>query len=726
MTDQGQENLDLIQGEIDKINFHNEINGFTVARLRRANGLPVVVTGNFPSLDAGEYVELSGKWITHKTYGLQFQATRKVPVQSRQGLKNYLSSRLVQGIGPKTAQKIVTFFGDQLVDVLDNEPDRLHEVPSIGRKKVKAIVDAWSRNKGNREAELFLFDLEIAPHLITKIIRAYGPEAKEAVATNPYRLSWEIRGIGFTIADKIATKLGVKADSDERIKAALLHALRNAEDRGHCYLTTEQLTNFLTELLKISEDALTLKLNACIGQLNLVHLLFSETRPGKTPIHQLPRLYHAERTIAERLQALSQTPVPNTAAVAETLKAFLKTVEFPLTDEQMSAVKTLVTSRVSVLTGGPGVGKTTTVNTLIRFLKRAGKKIVLCAPTGRAAQRLSEVADVEASTIHRLLEWSPQNGTFVRNLSNPLDANVVVVDESSMLDVEVAASLLSAIAPECQLIFIGDSDQLPSVGAGNFLGDLIASEFVPVSKLTKIFRQAKQSQIIENAHKINSNEMPVFLNSKESDCRFIEIEEPEKIADAVVRLATEILPRQRDFDPVQDIQILTPMNQGMLGTKNLNALLQRAVNPHAKNTDPKDNDIVTFYPLDKVIQTVNDYELGVFNGDIGTIQSAVKSKNKLSVSFGDRLVQIEGEATYSLKLAYAITIHKSQGSEFPVVIIPLSTQHYIMLQRNLIYTALTRAKKLAIFVGSKKALSLAIRNETSNARQTLLKDLLQD
>jgi exodeoxyribonuclease V alpha subunit len=719
--------IDTLEGTIEQVAFRNRLNGFIVARLK-AKDQTVTITGQLPNLTVGEYIELSGHWTRHQTYGRQFNVAHVVPLHHMKNLGDYLAKSLASGVGPKTAEKIVNHFKDELLNVLDHTPHRLVEVPTIGRKKALAIQEAWQVNRHLRDAELFLFNHGISGSLAQRILKTYGSAAIEELTTNPYQLAWNIKGVGFLTADKIAQSIGIKADSDERIKAGILHCLEQSAEVGHCYQTEDQMVNHLTALLAIDANRIQERLPTCANELvKIQQLICFEDFQTRCVIFALPHLFEAERKVVGKIRCLLKEPKPSCdATFLAKLDDFLSQGSFQLSDEQKEGVILCCTHRVSILTGGPGVGKTTTANAIIGFHQFLGRSIALCAPTGRAAQRLAEVSGQPALTIHRLLEWSPAKMDFVRNDENPINAQVIVVDESSMIDIELAAKLLDAVKPSTQILFIGDSDQLPSVGPGNFLRDLIESKLVPTKRLNKIFRQAESSHIIKSAHAINQGELPEFSNEKESNCKFVEIESPSDILGAIIRLTTEILPKQVGYDPVRDIQVLTPMNRGDLGTKNLNRHLQHALNPSKSALlDAQDDSNQTqFRQHDKVIQTANDYDLSVFNGDIGLVSQTEGGRGKTLVSYGDRMVSYDSTQIGKLRLAYAITIHKSQGSEFPVVIIPLATQHFIMLQRNLIYTALTRAKKLAVFIGSKKALKLALGNPSNLQRQTRVQLML--
>ncbi len=719
--------LNEVIGTVNKFIFRSEDTGFTVLSLDGTNGHHIV-TGVFPAIEVGEYVRFLGSFGVHKKYGRQFQASRKVAHNTLAGIRKYLSSRMIPGIGPKTAERIVDYFGLKTLDVLDFTPARLEEVPSIGKKKLRVIMESWSMQRAFRMIELFLVSNQLSPRLATKIIETYGDQTLDILTKNPYRLASDIRGIGFISADAFAKNLGIPANSEERVAAAITHSLHKAEDQGHCFATLSELTETLVECTNLSAEEINELVPKCLFHLvkrgKVTTMDFQDADGSQTSAIYLSEHYKAERQVRNKLIELLEVPI---GVDRLKLKLWLEENEASstkLSPQQISAVEQAALNRVFVLTGGPGVGKSTTANAIIRLLKGLGKDVALAAPTGRAAQRLSEITGEPAKTIHRLLEWSPQGG-FQINEEKPLTAGAIIIDEASMLDLALARSLLRAVGKTTQIIFIGDIDQLPSVGAGNFLDDLIKSGRVPFVKLTEVFRQAALSDIISYSHAINAGEVPVFSNTIESDCRFIEAETTEQAVAIIKKLLSEILPRKRDLNPTQDVQVLTPMKKNSLGTDSLNQELQSLLNPESDGRElVRDHEILR--RGDKVIQTSNNYDLGVFNGDIGYIAEAGVNQGKVIVNFSSRLVTYDGEQSRDLRLAYAITVHKSQGSEFPVVIIPMVTQHYVMLQRNLIYTALTRARKLAILVGTQAALRQAVRTQKSRTRRTYLAELLRE
>ena len=699
-----------------------------------SNNEQMTVTGCFAAISAGELYELFGSWGKHPTYGSQFKADRSVPLRptSDEGIVRYLGSGLVKGIGEKTAQKIVSQFGAETFRILDEEPEKLFKSKVMGKKKALAIITAWQTQKTSRDTMVFLSTHGISPLLATKIQNLYGPEAIQIISADPYRLAYDVRGVGFLTADRLAQKLGIAPTSVERVRAGILYQLEQGEEQGHTFITTEQLTESLCQTLQVPREELLPRLGTCLQHLRDRVEIFSENvemgDDGTRVAHFRTDLLLCERNIASKIAEHLKWPIHiPTDRIEDWLTRYCEAASLALSPSQLDAVKRAATAPVFVLTGGPGVGKTTTANAIIRLLKAMGRGVALAAPTGRAAQRLTDVAGVQAKTIHRMLEWNPGTRGFRFDESNPLPVQVVIVDEASMLDVRLADALLRAISPRTQLILIGDVDQLPSVGPGNVLRDILDSGVVPCSRLTEIFRQASSSHIISSAHAINRGIVPTFANPanelcdlSKSDCQFLAIDDSEEVAVALDRLVTHTLPERFGFDPRRDVQVLTPMNRGTLGTLNLNTMLQKSLNPARPGVRELKRGSIELREGDKVIQSVNNYDLGVFNGDIGFVVQAGVDGGKLGVKFGERLINYEDEQILDLRLAYAITIHKSQGSEFPVVVLPLTMQHYVMLQRNLVYTALTRSRKLAVFVGAPKAFAAAVRNQSSQQRQTTL------
>ena len=728
---------DHIQVQVENIKFHNPDNGWTVFSARDSHSdLSITVTGTFAKLSPGELFECHGNWVAHKDFGRQFKSIHATPVkpETRRSLIKFLHLAIfkdIRGLGEKAAERVVKHFGLSTFEIMDESPEKLMEVKGLANKYIDAIIDAWDDHRNNADAIMFMTSHGLSMGVAQKIVKKYGNQTIKIINEDPYKLAMEVRGVGFKTADIMAAAIGIPKDSPQRMKAGLIHVLKQAEDNGHCYLTNEQLCKELVELLDLQLDILIEKLPEGLQELNDNNIIHSKIQEDYS-IHFLTDLFEAEVNVANRILDMVNSPFSGKNPTDKGIKTridswvlkYADKTGTTLSEDQLIGVKEAANSKVFVLTGGPGVGKTTTSNAIIRLLKAMGKEVALAAPTGRAAQRMTEVSGIEAKTIHRLLEWNPNENSFLRNEYNTIKKDVVIIDETSMLDIRLASALFSAIAPTSQVILIGDVDQLPSVGPGSVLRDLIESNVIPFKKLDKVFRQAATSKIISTAHKINQGESPEFDNSIDSDCRFIDCDSPRQIKSVINDLISTKLP-EAGWDPVKDIQILTPMNKGDLGNDTINQDIQALLNPHSseRNEYKRKNSVIR--NNDKVIQVVNDYELAVFNGDIGLVNQTNTSKAKVIVSFGDRNVKYDSEQALDLKLAYSITIHKSQGSEFPVVIIPCSMSHYVMLQRNLFYTGLTRAKKLAIFIGSKKALLHASKNQASLKRQTNLSYILK-
>lgn len=720
---------------MDVVTYQNPANGWTVIKVHDCETkLSFSAVGTFAAIHPGEVFMIFGKWIVHATFGRQFQIHRAVSVRptNTEALIRYLSSGMFKGIGPKIAQKIVRHFGEETLQILDEKPQKLKLVPTLGKKSVNKLIEAWGEKTRNSEAMQFLSHHGISLNAAQKIIAAYGHQTVSVISENPYRLIKHIKGFGFLRADQIARAMGIADDSPQRIEHGIIYILRTAEDHGHCFQTSRQIYHSLTSQLGITnQEKIRMGLFSLLEQGLLVSRRALEQdyeSEEEGLLYFLPDLYEAEEVCTERIRDLLKSSFAKMdpqnedviRRVSDWIEKFSSKSGRRLSEGQREAVMGCVSSKVFILTGGPGVGKTTTANTIIHLLRAMGRKVILAAPTGRAAQRMTEISSIPAKTIHRLLEFSSESGGFLRCEDNKLEADVVIIDESSMLDLRLAQHLLLAIPESAQLILIGDKDQLPPVGPGNFFKDLIESQQIPLKQLDQVFRQARASQIISVAHDINHGRVSEFNNASESDCHFLEAESDEEVLESIKSIVLSKLP-EAGYDVMREVQILTPMNKGTLGCHNLNTLLQDLLNPAQ---DGKTSKEFGFRVGDKVIQTVNNYELSVYNGDIGFVEQ-ITDKREILIRFGERYVKYSSEQGGDLKLAYAITIHKSQGSEFPVVIIPMTMGHYVMLQRNLIYTALTRAKKLAIFLGSMKAFALAARNKNSQTRQTLVRSLVQ-
>ncbi|MFN7928933.1 MAG: ATP-dependent RecD-like DNA helicase [Blastocatellia bacterium] len=714
---------ETINGLVEHITFQSAENGYAILRFSvEGHREPITVTGTFSSISPGENLRLTGFWTTHPKYGQQFkvtdyQVTRPATIT---GIQKYLGSGLIKGVGPVTAKRIVEHFGLETLDIIETDIGRLSEIKGIARKRIERIQITWAEQRAIKDVMLFLQSHAISTHFAVKIFKTYGNESISVVENNPYRLAAEVYGIGFKTADQIAQNMGLAADAPARLQAGLLYTLNQAAEQGHCYLPSEELVKQTAEILDVTgehiQDALRLLLQKELVKTELIkdHLAV-----------YLPSLWQAEQSVARRIKNLLQHPVNVDLLWVEAwLERYAENTKLTLSPEQNAAILQAASQRVMILTGGPGTGKTSTMKCLVELLRAMKKKVLLASPTGRAAQRLSEVTGTEALTIHRLLAFDPANFRFKHDETNPLAADVVIVDEASMLDVVLANNLLKAIALSTQLILVGDVDQLPSVGPGTVLRDLIEAGTVPLTHLTQIFRQAAQSLIIQNAHRINKGEYPFLVKpgDRQADCYFIEATEPEEIVELIVRTVSQSLPNRLGYDAMKDIQVLTPMNRGTVGATNLNTILQLALNPDAGK-----GELVrggrTLRVGDKVIQKVNNYNLEVFNGDMGRVEFVDLEEQQVVVRFGNQLITYDYGDITELGLAYAVSTHKSQGSEYPVVVIPIHSSHYRMLSRNLLYTALTRAKKLAVLIGTKKAIAAALYNVEAIKRFTRLREI---
>ncbi|MEI8292426.1 MAG: ATP-dependent RecD-like DNA helicase [bacterium] len=707
--------MSCVSGLIERVTFHNEETGFCVLRVKLDKQRDLVtVVGNASSINAGEWLTAEGSWIQDRDHGLQLKAEilQTSTPTSREGIEKYLASGLIKGIGPVYAKKLVETFGERVFDIIDRESGRLEQVRGIGSERRRTIRIAWAEQKIVREIMVFLHSNGVSTSRAVRIYKTYGDDAVEKVRTNPYLLARDITGIGFKTADDIACKLGIPRDSVLRARAGLAHVLAEASSNGHCALPRDILLKQAAEILEMDFLILQHALTDLIAEGELVEDALS----GEDLI--FPRsLHRAEIEVAARLSKMAALPADYPVIDADKALVWLKEKKsIDLAPSQAEALRRALRSRVLVITGGPGVGKTTLVNSILTLLRAKHVKCLLCAPTGRAAKRLSETTGLEAKTIHRLLEY--QNSGFARNPSNPLDCDLLVADEASMLDVQLMSRLLQALPDRVHLILVGDVDQLPSVGAGAVLTDIINSGAVPVVRLTEIFRQASTSRIIVNAHRINSGTMPE--TEKDSDFFFIEREEPESIASTILELVAERIPKKWKLNPRHDIQVLCPMNRGTLGTVQMNRLLQDRLNPKREGDPGVHKFGWEFRMRDKVIQTRNNYDKEVFNGDIGEILKIDDFEREVVIAFDGREVIYDFNELDEISLAYAITIHKSQGSEFPAIVMPLAMQQYLLLQRNLIYTGITRGRRLVVLTGQKKALQTAVCHAKALSRHTAL------
>ena len=713
---------EALAGLVERVTFHNPENGFCVLRIKaRGQRDLVTVVGHAAMISAGEFVQMSGAWVNDRTHGPQFRASflKASPPTTLEGIERYLASGMIRGIGPVYAKRLVRGFGEAVFDLIEQQPERLREVTGIGVKRAARIIAGWAEQKVIREIMLFLHTNGVGTSRAVRIYKTYGNDAVRVISENPYRLARDIRGIGFRTADQIAAKVGIEKTALVRIRAGISYALAEAMNEGHCGLPVEELTALTGKLLEVSDDliatALALELEA--GD------VVTDLLDGRRCVF-LAGLYRAEQIVAERLRALvSAGPSWPPIDAAKAIPWVERRTGLQLAASQREAVRIALSSKVLVITGGPGVGKTTLVNSILKILIAKQVRVALCAPTGRAAKRLSESTGLEAKTIHRLLETDPRTGEFRRTEEHPLECDLLVVDEASMVDVLLMRSLLRAVPDEAGLLIVGDVDQLPSVGPGQVLADIIASDLIPVVRLTEVFRQAAGSRVITNAHRINSGKMPELTNDRaSSDFYFIDAEAPEDGVAKIIAVVRDRIPKAFGLDAVRDVQVLCPMNRGGLGARSLNIELQKALNPPGEARVERFG--WTFCPGDKVMQVENDYDREVYNGDLGIVRRIDQEEGEVIVTFDGRDVSYGFGELDELMLAYATTIHKSQGSEYPAVVIPLVTQHYMMLARNLLYTGVTRGKRLVVLVGQRKALAIAVRNQGSRQRWAKLREHL--
>ena len=729
-----------LKGAVERITYYNEENGYSVIKIlpekryprARARDGTVAVVGVMPPLGEGETAEFSGEWVTDPKYGPQFRAqqTMPVPPNTTQGIINYLSSGIVKGIGPRTAEKIVKRLGANTVAILDAEPERVYEVPGLKRALAQRLIETWTQKRAERNTLIYLQGLGISAKIAQRIVKEYGGHTQQIIENKPYQLADDIFLIGFRKADQIARKMGVTRADPQRLRAGLHYALNELARAGNTYAPRGELLEKTAELLAVDDSAaLAIALK---GQVMAAKLVEDKLQSGEAgaPIQAiyLPRYFNAEASASQMLglMASSESLIIRDHRETDWARFLAKLSQrnnVSLSPQQYNAARAALTSKLSVLTGGPGTGKTTTLQMLINALNEGDYRFKLASPTGRAAKRLGEATSQEASTIHRLLGFSADEGGFEHDESNPLPADMVVIDEASMLDLQLFNSLLKALPPAAHLMLVGDVDQLPSVGAGNVLRDVIDSRLAQVTRLKQIFRQDDASHIVSNAHRINQGEHPITDNQSK-DFFFFNVSDPEAVADNIVEIVQTKAPRKWDLDPVRDIQVIAPMYRGAAGVNNLNSRLQQELNGDFRQADVKLGARL-FRVGDKVMQTRNNYDKEVFNGDIGFIHSIDDSDNSLEVLIDGALVVYDFSELEDLMHAYCISTHRSQGSEYPAVVMPILTQHYMMLQRNLLYTAITRAKQLVILVGTRQALHIAVQNNKVAERHSGLAQRLR-
>lgn len=711
------------KGQIKRIVFVNPANGYTVARVMvEDRERPETVVGIMPSLVEGDLVRLVGERIVDRKFGPQIRADMVQPTlpTSLEGTRRYLASGAVKGIGIKTAESLLEAFGEELLVVLEEAPERLSEVPGIGEKKAAAIAAAWKEKVASRRLLVSLYGLGVGNALAGRLLGQYGAQAYRVVQDDPFRLAREVRGVGFLTADRLAQSMGIERNDPRRIQAGVVYYLDAQANEGHCFMPEDVLVEQTAGFLDVD----IMEVESAVRVLRDEGALRIESRYGDDALY-LPRLYNAEVDCANAVaRLLSEGTSRGEDRLRKALQAGIGALRIDLTGEQVEAVWFALKEHCSIITGGPGTGKTTVIKALLASFRFLHEEVALCAPTGRAAKRMTETTGMEARTIHRLLEFNPSSGNFARDEHNPIEATAVIVDEVSMIDVELMGALLGALAPGTRLVLVGDKDQLESVGPGAVLRDLIASEKLPCSRFTQIHRQAEESLIVVNSHRVLSGQRLVRQapGQRAPDFFFMERESPEACLETIKTLIRERIPRKFGLDPVRDVQLITPMYKGLLGAQNLNAMLQETLNPHGQETSKGDR---IFRTGDRVMQIRNNYNKDTFNGDVGFVSGT--SGGILSVRMSDgRTVTYDDSDMDELTLAYAVTIHKAQGSEYPAVVIAMHTQHFVMLRRNLLYTGMTRGKKLVVVVGSQRAVAQAVRNDQTHRRYTRLAERIRE
>jgi exodeoxyribonuclease V alpha subunit len=719
-----------LHGQLERITYYNEENHYTIAKVKaKGHSHLVTVVGNLISVTLGTELKLFGTWKYHPKYGEQFKISSYeiVVPATLNGIERYLGSGLIKGIGPVMAKRLVVMFGLQTLDIIETDIGRLKEVDGIGDKRIDMIRTAWAEQKEIRQVMVFLQGHDVSTAYAAKVYKRYGKESINIVKANPYRLADDIHGIGFLTADSIADRIGIPKDSELRAKAGILYVLKQLAEDGHVFYPYNPLLEECRKILGLEHKPIA----QALAKIALEKRIIIEELNGAEITENNKAVYLTEFHIAETgiaqylatLLALSKKPVELDHAKA--IAWAQEELQIELAPQQKEAIREALDKKVLVITGGPGTGKTTLINTITRICRKCGQNVLLAAPTGRAAKKMSEATGYEAKTIHRLLEFSPKYRGFKKNDLNKLDADLIVIDEASMVDTHLMYYLLKAVPLHATVILVGDVDQLPSVGAGNVLKDMIDSGSIVIVMLHEIFRQARESSIIVNAHKVNRGELPAVSSDRKNlqDFYFVQMDDPEKAVELIVHMCKNRIPERFGFDPIEDIQVLTPMHRGIAGAVNLNAELQKELNPSIHQLT---RGSITIKTGDKVMQIANNYDKDVYNGDIGKIISINTEDQEVTVSYDKRPVVYEYADLDEIVLAYAVTVHKSQGSEYPAVVMPLLTQHFMLLQRNLLYTAITRGKKLVVIIGTKKALAIAIKNNKPRMRYTRLQYRLRN
>jgi len=708
-----------LEGELERITYSNPETHYTIAKLKTSKTHNMVtIVGSMPAVKPGQFLKIEGIWETHPKYGQQFKIAsyEETLPATISGIKKYLASGIVKGIGPSTAHRMISCFGAKTFEIIEKNPERLVEVDGVGPAKAALIGDAWKNNHAARGVTQLLQNSGVKTAYCAKILKTYGADAVNIIRNDPYRLATDIPGIGFYFADRIALALGVSRDDTQRVRACIIHVIQQFINEGHVFIFENQLVVQCADLFSLEADITRYSIEKLSADGELVIENAPDTSENR--IVYLKEIHQAETGISNRIKALLSVPVIPPSIDADRIsKEVQKKLAIALSREQIDVLEKILSHRVVIITGGPGTGKTTLIRSVNAIFEALGKRVLLAAPTGRAARRLSEVTRRDAKTIHRLLGVNFKDGLFDKNRDNPLDADAVIIDEASMVDTLLMFHLINAVPMTAALILVGDVFQLPSIGPGNVLSDMIKSARTPIFYLKKIFRQAHKSPIVFNAHRIRQGEFPVFkpLDPTEglSEFYFIEQDDPNTVVTTILELCTKTIPERFNFDPVHDVQILTPMHKGVIGTTHLNQVLQEVLNPNPVIIETRGS---TFKIGDKVMHLKNNYQKEVFNGDIGTIRTVDVKENIFSVDFYGRTVSYDFMEMDDISLAYAISVHKSQGSEYPAVILPIMTQHFVLLQRNLLYTAITRGKKLVILIGTKKALAIALKNDTPKKR----------